>query len=588
METYAIDFETTYSSSNSISHSGQWHYLRNAETDVYLVSIVGPGISFVGSPKDAPWERINGKRWVAHNYSFDGSVMELLRERGVTKALPMEYSCTANLAAFLGAPRALAGAAKELLGKSLDKDPRAFMKGKSWAEAIALGKEQEIKDYALSDATSSLDIYSNFSTHMSDVEKALSTHTINMCWNGFQVDSDLVDKGLNTLDWVRVKAAKKLPWKDDDNHVGDVLKLGGLAKACREAGIEVPASTSEDDPACIRWEEQYGEQYPWVAAMRDWRKSNMLFTKLEVLWKRRRPDGSVPYGLKYFGAQTGRWSGDSKFNVQNLPKSEMFGVDLRACIVPRKGKKFIISDLSQIEPRVLAWLAGDEVLLDAVRKGYGIYEAFAVSSGIWNGTKGTLKKVDPAKYALSKAQVLGLGYGCGAKKFVLVAKMMAGLELDELKSKNLVDQYRRKNKKVVDLWNRLERGFKESVKEDYLVELPSGRKQKYFGVSTQKGVSGKPDWRASVVLSGPKYAFWGGKLTENLVQATARDVFGEAILRLEAAGLPIVAHVHDEVILEVDSDVQIEDVNKLMSVTPDWLEGCPIEAESQEAKCYQK
>jgi DNA polymerase len=89
-------------------------------------------------------------------------------------------------------------------------------------------------------------------------------------------------------------------------------------------------------------------------------------------------------------------------------------------------------------------------------------------------------------------------------------------------------------------------------------------------------------------MGGPKFPFWGGKLCENLVQATARDVFGECLLRLEDAGLDILAHVHDEVILEVDKDVTCDDVNRLMAVTPEWLEGCPIEAESQDAECYKK
>jgi DNA polymerase len=89
-------------------------------------------------------------------------------------------------------------------------------------------------------------------------------------------------------------------------------------------------------------------------------------------------------------------------------------------------------------------------------------------------------------------------------------------------------------------------------------------------------------------MGGPKFPFWGGKLCENLVQATARDVFGECLIRLEDAGLSILAHVHDEVILEVDKDVTCEDVNQLMSVTPEWIDGCPIGAESHEADCYKK
>jgi hypothetical protein len=584
---YAIDFETTYSSDVNIDKLGQWHYLRHPTTDPYLVSIVGPDMEYVGRPEKAPWDKIDGKHWVAHNYSFDGAVMDVLREKGITQAKPSKFTCTANLSVFMGAPRNLGGASKELLGVSVDKDPRAFMKGKTWDEVVALGKASEIEQYALNDSKHCLDLAKTFLGRMPETEQRLSRQTIKMGWRGFNVDKELVDKGLNKLDWIRIQANQKLPWADDD-HTGDVLKVTELAKACREAGIPVPPSTSEDDPACIRWEDEFGDKYPWVGAMRDWRKSNMLFTKLELLWKRRRPDGTVPYGLKYFGAQTGRWSGESRFNFQNLPKGDVHGVDLRACIVPRAGKKFIISDLAQIEPRVLAWLCGDEDLLSAIRSGYGIYEAFAVAAGLWKGKKGTLKKGDPAKYALAKAQVLGLGYGCGYKKFVLVAKMMAGLELDEEKSRTIVEGYRRKNHKVVALWNKLERTFKESQGEDCHIELPSGRAQKYFGITSQMGLHGKPDWRAGVNMGGPKFPFWGGKLCENLVQATARDVFGECLLRLEDAGLDILAHVHDEVILEVDKDVTCDDVNRLMAITPEWLEGCPIEAESQDAECYKK
>lgn len=584
---YAIDFETTYSSDVNIDAFGQWGYLRHPETDIYLVSIVGPNVRYCGRPENAPWDKLDGQHWVAHNFAFDGAVMEVLRERGVTQAKPSTFTCTANLSVFMGAPRNLSGACKELLGVAVNKDPRAFMKGKTWNDAVALGREKEIVQYALDDSVHCLDLATTYLDRMPANEQRLSRQTIEMGWRGFAVDSELVDKGLNALDWIRVKANKQLPWANDD-HTGQLLKVSELARACRDAGIPVPQSTSEDDPACARWEEEYGEKFPWVAAMRDWRKANMLFSKMEILWKRKRPDGTVPFGLKYFGAQTGRWSGESRFNFQNLPKAEIHGIDLRACIIPRSGKKFIISDLAQIEPRVLAWIAGDEQLLDAVRHGYGIYEAFAVASGLWKGDKGTLKKRDSAKYALAKAQVLGLGYGCGYKKFVLVSKLMAGLDLDEARSKTIVEDYRRKNQKVVSLWNKLERTFRGSQGEDCHIELPSGRNQKYFGISSQMGQHGKPDWRASVNMGGPKFPFWGGKLTENLVQATARDVFGECLLRLEDAGLSILAHVHDEVILEVDRDVEVADVNRLMAVTPDWLEGCPIEAESHEAECYKK
>lgn len=587
MKTYAIDFETYYDKETSITTMGAWHYLRSPNSDIYMVAIKGPDVSYVGDPKKAPWDKINGQRWIAHNYAFDGAVVARLAELGVTDAKPKEFFCTANLSAFMGAPRNLAGASKQLLGVELSKDPRSGMKGKTWNEVKGTEQGEEFLKYAMKDAENCLELYNLFGHRMPDTEQFLSKHTIEAGWHGININTELVDKGINKLDWVRIKAIEHMPWKTDGNYTGDVLSVTGLAKCCRDAGIEVPPSTSEDDPGCQLWEEKYGEQFPWVGAMRDWRKANTLLQKMMILFKRRRPDGIMPYGLKYFGAHTGRWSGDAKFNLQNLPREPMFGVDLRACLIPRPGKKFIISDLSQIEPRVLAWLAGDTKLLDAVSKGYGIYEAFAISTGMWNGTKGTFKK-HKELYALAKAQVLGLGYGCGHKKFVLIAKLMAGLDLTEERSKEIVDDYRRKNWKVLDLWNRLERGLKDSKGEDYHVELPSGRAQKYWDVTPQMGKHGKPDWRASLELGGPKYPLYGGRLCENLVQATARDVFGECIQRLEQQGLRVLFHVHDEVILEVDNDVKPKDVDHIMSTTPAWLLGCPIGSESKEASCYEK
>jgi hypothetical protein len=587
MNTYAIDFETYYDKETSITTLGTWHYLRHEKADIYMVAIKGPGVEYVGHPKNAPWDKIDGHRWVAHNYAFDGSCIERLHELGITKAKPKEFFCTANLSAYMGAPRNLAGASKQLLGIDMSKDPRAGMKGKTWNEVKDTEQGTAFKLYAAKDAQHCLDLYETFGDRMSAVEKFLSKHTIEAGWHGINVNTQMVDKGLNALDWIRIKAIEHMPWKTDGDYTSDVLSVSGLAKACREAGIEVPPSTSEDDPGCQLWEETYGDKFPWVGAMRDWRKANMLLQKMHMLHRRRRPDGTMPFGLKYFGAHTGRWSGDSKFNLQNLPRDPCFGVDLRACLIPRLGKKFIITDLSQIEPRVLAWLAGNNALLEAVKNGYGIYEAFAISTGMWKGEKGTFKKSKDL-YALAKAQVLGLGYGCGSKKFVLIAKLMAGLTITEARSRELVDDYRRKNFKVVELWSKLERGLRESKGEDYHVELPSGRAQKYWDVTPQMGKHGKPDWRASLELGGPKYPLYGGRLCENLVQATARDVFAECVQRLENQGLRVLFHVHDEVILEVDKDVKCKDVDHIMSTTPEWLPGCPIGSESKEAECYEK
>ncbi|MGN0828102.1 MAG: DNA polymerase [Akkermansia sp.] len=113
--------------------------------------------------------------------------------------------------------------------------------------------------------------------------------------------------------------------------------------------------------------------------------------------------------------------------MQNLHKGEHHGVDMRALFIPRPGHKFVISDLSQIETRVLLYLAGDTTQLEEIAKGTSPYEAHARASMGWTG--GKLKEEDPGLYALAKARVLGLGFGCGKVRFSDLAKSMVGIEL---------------------------------------------------------------------------------------------------------------------------------------------------------------
>ncbi|NBQ65160.1 MAG: hypothetical protein EBT95_06450, partial [Verrucomicrobia bacterium] len=224
----------------------------------------------------------------------------------------------------------------------------------------------------------------------------------------------------------------------------------------------------------------------------------------------------------------------SRLNVQNLPREPHYGVDLRSCIVPRPGKKFIICDLSQIEPRVLAWLCGNHGLLNAVREGYAIYEAFAITANLWKGEKGTLKKSNPKLYHLAKAMVLGLGYGAGAKKFSYLAKTSYGIDMDETEAARVVTMYRSKNPKVVGFWRQLETAFRQSKDEGtYEIQLPSWRSLRYRNIRSQNIGREKPGYTAQVVMGAPHINFYGGILCNNTVQATARDVMAECILRLE-------------------------------------------------------
>jgi DNA polymerase len=579
----AIDFETFYSKDCDIHSLGPYHYLNDPKCEVYLVSIASSdGFRWVGSPDEFDWKRLDGCFLVAHNLSWDGLVFAHLVRKGL---IPKDVqiagaACTANLACYCGAQRSLKEAAHALLGVDVSKDERQWMRGKTWAEAVAAGKAEDIKAYALRDAEVCLALWEKFSDRWPEQERELAHRTMLCGWKGVRIDTTLVEASIATLQRVMFEAAAKIPWANGED--ASVLSPKALGEQCRAQGITPPPSLAEDDPGCEAWERRHGEQFPWVAAMRDYRKANILLRKFQTMRDRTRStDGCMGFGLKYFGSHTGRWSGDSGFNIQNLHREQTFGVDLRRCIVARPGRKFVISDLSQIEPRVMAWLSGDEALLEQLRRGVPLYEAHARQTMGWTG--GSLKKENPRLYALAKARVLGLGYGCGPDKFITVARTMGGIDLSLPDARATVTAFRQSNRRIIELWNRLGTDFNRSVQDGtYEIGLPSGRTLTYFNVSSHGC------WTCQTQLGGPKVRMYGGKLVENLVQAVARDVFAEALLRLDRAGIEVVFHCHDEVVCEVPIDTQPADIERLMSITPDWLPGCPLAAESVQTGHYLK
>jgi len=580
----AVDFETFYSRDYSVGDAGIWHYVNDPRFDAYLVSVAGEGIEFVGHPKDFDWRQLSGKTLVSHNASFDGMVFLRLMELGV---IPddvrfAEWHCTANLSCYSGGIRALSGAAKGLLGEDISKDLRGWMKGRTWQDVVDAGRGEDMRNYAIRDAEASLAIWEKYSSQWPDHERALARQTMLIGWRGIYIDNNRVEAGIAHLERVKFEAARLIPWADGDS---PVLSPKALGEACRKAGITPPPSLSEDDPECEAWERRHGTQYPWVGAMRDWRKSNALLEKLKTMRSRTRPtDGCMGYGLKYFGAATGRWSGDAGFNIQNLPRGESYGVDLRACLIPRPGHTIIACDLAQIEPRCLAWLCGDSAFLNQIAGGTPLYEAHARNTMGWRG--GNLKKEDPHLYALAKARVLGLGYGCGPDKFRTIAKMMCGLEIGEREAHETVAAFRSSNRAITSLWNRLQTDCRRSVREGtFEIELPSGRKLSYFNVRSDGG------WTFQTERGGPVQRFYGGRLAENLVQATARDVFAEGLLRVQRAGFQILFHCHDEVVCEVpvaSAPAAAAEIARLMTTCPDWMPGIPLEAETQVSDRYCK
>ncbi|MDQ8184280.1 DNA polymerase [Pelagicoccus sp. SDUM812002] len=575
---FGFDTETYYTKGYDVRSLGVDAYVADPRFDCYLVSFWGPHGNFVGHPSECPWEEFDNCVWISHNARFDRAVFYRLKEQGIipTRIRPREWHDSAALAVYLQAPRSLAGAAEKLLGEKPNKAIRDAMKG---MQTGLLCHDKAVLDYALDDARLACELWISHSDKWPKKERILSSLTIEQGEYGVHLDLQRVREGIETLTKVCEAEAAKLPWVPR-------LKPSSpkaFAEACQQAGIPVPNSTSEDDPVTREWVERYGERYPWLKHMSEWRKANRMLKVLETMQSRCRRDGSLPFGLKYFGAiATGRWAGDAGLNFQNFNREALHGVDPRKCLVARPGHKLIIADLSQIEPRVLAWLAGDHELLDKIRNGLPIYQAHAETSMGWKG--GDLKKENPRLYLLAKCRVIGLGYGAGCKTFQFLAKSY-GLEISIGEAKRTVDDFRKANPRIVSLWQAIEDSMGYHLGSTFFMYLPSFRTIRYFDVQDDND-----GYYAATERGGRSINWYGGKLTENLVQATARDVFAEGLLRIHKAGIRILWTVHDEVICEVpeDSEVTVETVTELLAQTPDWIPGLPVAADGIEAKAYTK
>jgi DNA polymerase len=588
--TVGIDFETYWAKDYGVTDAGPWAYVADPRFECYQVAIYGEdrneqAIEWVGEPRNAPWDRIEGCVWVSHNMTFDAVVWAKVAEKvAVSAPVSPHWYCTANLAVYIQAPRNLAGAAKALLGADLSKEYRTMMKGKHAYELMAYDLDV-VRKAGLADAKASYDIWKEHGSKWPLSERNLALMTFQAANRGVHVDWEMVDRSINGLKRLNWEAEQKLPWVAEGK---TALSPIAVREQCRQLGIPAPASLAKDSDECVEWEDEFGEKYPFVGAVRVWRRTNILIKKLELIQAMRRPDGTIPAILRYCGApHTGRWSGDL-VNLQNLPREEMFGVSLRYCIVAKPGYVFVIADLAQIEPRILAYLCGNKTLLTDLANGMPLYEAHARETMGWRN--GSLKKEDPKLYSLAKARVLGLGYGCSAARFAKVAKNLAGLELSPEECRLTVKDFRKRNPRITGLWKRFDQAIAASARTDkhFEMELPSGRTVHYFDVGYEPT---SRNYSACTEQGGIREGIYGAKLVENLVQGTAREVFADILLRLRDAGIEIAFHVHDEVICQVPVERAEEirqEIEQIMRTPPAWMKDLPLAVESSIAPRYQK
>ena len=342
-------------------------------------------------------------------------------------------------------------------------------------------------------------------------------------------------------------------------------------------------------------------------------------------------DGRAHGLFQFSGAnRTQRWAGRG-IQLQNLPQNHISTLDearelvkmgcfdmiealygntpdilsqlIRTMLIPKPGCEFIVADFSAIEARVLAWLAGEQWRLDAFTKGKDIYCASASQMFgvpvVKHGINGELRQK-------GKVAELACGYGGGAGALISMGALDMGLKEDELP--DIISSWRDANPEIVKFWYAVEKAAIETVKDHtdrtvgrigfqfsantLWIVLPSGRRLAYIKPKLQPNRFGRMALTFEGLGANNKWTrgeTYSGKLTENITQATARDLLAEAMRRMELAGLGIVGHVHDEVILEVPKgQYTVDDVCNIMNRNPAWADGLPLSSAGYTGNYYFK
>jgi DNA polymerase len=399
-------------------------------------------------------------------------------------------------------------------------------------------------------------------------------------------------------------------------------------------GIDVPKVTKETVPELIKAarEKDMPEVVEALSLRQETAKTST--SKYQKMLDVVLDDGRARGLLQFYGAsRTGRWAG-RLIQVQNLPQNHISDLDtarrivatgdaellemsydkvpnilsqlIRTAFIAKTGHRFVVADFSAIEARVIAWLSGEDWRMEVFRTHGKIYEASASQM-----FKVPLEEVTKGSQLRQKGKVaeLALGYQGGPGALRSMDRKWAAKASDE-ELQELVDQWRSSNTAITKFWKDCEAAAKESIREnsvvqiqkglkfigtpEYLfIELPSGRRLAYREPKLEESKYG-----SKITYMGQNQTTnawetqetYGGKLVENIVQATARDCLAVSMIRVEEAGYKIVMHVHDEIIVEAskeDTDA-LKKISAIMGKPISWAEGLPLRADAYECDYYQK
>lgn len=642
MKRLSIDLETY--SSVDLGKSGVYKYAESEDFEILLFaySIDDGGVEVIdlASGEIIPEEILSAlsdesiEKW-AFNANFERVCLSRLLGN---RLRPKGWYCTMIWSAYLGLPLSL-----EKVGEVLKLDKQKMNEGKTLIRYFSIPckptktngmRERNLPHHDLK-KWSTFKEYNqrDVETEMA-IKKKLSAFPMPQSeWENYWIDQNINDRGI-LIDEVLVDSAIKFDEILRDENMDRAIGLTGLENPnsplqlkewLNKKGLEIDSLAKKDVESALKNAE--GDIKEVLELRQELSKSSVR--KYDAMRNVKGKDNRARGLIQFYGAnRTGRYSG-RLIQVQNLRRNNLKDLDLarslvkngnyetleilyespsdilsqliRTAFIAKEGTRFIISDFSAIEARVLAWLAGEQWVLDAFENGEDIYcrtasRMFGVPVEK-HGVNGHLRQ---------KGKIATLA--CGYQGALGALKAMGGIEmgLSEYELQSIVDYWREANPNIVSLWwdidSVVKRVVKTRSKEKYknlvisyekgilFIELPSKRRLAYPKAKIGMNRFGGESVVYEGIVVGNKWdkiESYGGKFVENIVQAIARDILAEAMMRLEKKGFNIVMHIHDEVVIESDSS-SIEEVNEIMSVVPEWADGLILDADGFESEFYKK
>jgi DNA polymerase len=603
MQLVTLDFETYYDTKFSLTKMTTMEYVRDERFKVWGVGIKIDDEDTEWYGEDEAEDAIRDIDWedtalLCQNTPFDGYI--LAEHYGIW---PAYYLDTAAMARGLYPGQS--SSLKDLAERTFPNDP-SMRKGEELAQAKGIVDlppdiEEAIAGYCIQDVDLTYAIYQEIKENYPQSELDLIDLTVRMfCKPRLMIDRPRIT---NYLQQQKDKAEEILANAGVDRKV--LSSNQQFAAHLQSIGIKPPMKTSpttgERIPAFGKsdkgWHRLMAE-HPEMAHLWAGRmivKSRIKETRAQRFLDAAGADDRISVPLRYYAAHTGRFGGTEKLNMQNLPR----GDELRKCLMAPPGHLLYVADLSNIEARMLAWFAGQDELVEQFRRGDDIYSNFATK--IYG--RPINKRDDPTERFVGKTAILGLGYGMGAAKFKLTLEsgaMGPAMQIAETEAMSVVNTYRTSYERIPMLWSRLQELLIKSTHPatrgetyrcitvgDKSLHLPNGMSLRYEDLTINRDGSLNYKFRKA------RETTWGGRIAENVIQALARIVITDAMLRLDKnyPDMDVVLTVHDEVIVvapEDNPDARMDTIIKELCVPPQWASSLPLDAEGGYDKVYSK